>query len=98
MGAVPGSSTTTNKRTSQVDLDTVCRSLETQAQKLQFGVLSAVDFVFEQFKETSEEQPDVIDKIKRDMIVSPVMQAVNAVRAQSRVVRQLARGNLKIAH
>ena len=84
------------KRTSSVDLDAVCKRLDTQAQKLQFGVLSAVDFVFERFKETNQVQPDVIDKMKAEMIVGAVMQAVNAIRGQSRIVRELARGNLTI--
>lgn len=84
------------KRTSSVDLDAVCKRLDTQAQKLQFGVLNAVDFVFQRFKETNPEQPDVLDKMKAEMIVGSVMQAVNAVRGQSRIIRELERGNLTI--
>ena len=84
------------KRTVTADLDIVCKRLETQAQKLQFGVLLAVDFVFNRFKETNPEQPDVIDKIKAEMIVGPLMQSVNAIRGQSRTIRELARGNLTI--
>ncbi len=84
------------KRTATADLDKVCKRMETQAQKLQFGVLSAVDFVFKRFKETNPEQPDVIDKIKAEMIVEPLMQSVNAIRGQSRIIREVARGNVTI--
>ena len=41
------------KRTATVDLGKMCQRLDTQAQKLQFGVLSAVDFVFKRFKEAN---------------------------------------------
>lgn len=84
------------KRTAKVDLETVCRRLDTQAQKLQFGLLPAVDFVFKRFKETNSEELDVLDKMKVEMLVSVVMQAVNTIRGQSRVIREVARGNLKI--
>ena len=84
------------KRTAAVDLEAVSRRLETQAQKLQFGVLSAVDFVFERFKETTPDEPDVLDKMKEEMVVRVVMQAVNTIRGQVQIVRGLDRGNLTI--
>lgn len=84
------------KRTAAVDLEAVSRRLETQAQKLQFGVLSAVDFVFERFKETNPDEPDVLDKMKEEMVVRVVMQAVNTIRGQVQIVRGLDRGNLTI--
>jgi hypothetical protein len=86
------------KRTSNVNLGDVARRLDTQAQKLQFGVLPAVDFAFERFKEAHPElaMDGTLGKVKDEMIVGTIMQVVNAIRGQSRIIRGVARGDLTI--
>jgi hypothetical protein len=93
---MPGSEDT--KRTSNVNLGDVARRLETQAQKLQFGVLSAIDFAFERFKDAHPElaMDGTLGKVKDEMIVKATMQAVNAIRGQSRIIRGVDRGDLTI--
>ena len=88
--------TATKQRTPSADLGQVAEKLEIQASKLQFTLLSAVDFAFRRFKESNAGQPDELDKIKSEMIVGTVMQAVRAIQAQAKVIRNVARGNVRI--
>lgn len=86
------------RRTSNVDLEAMCRRLDTQAQKLQFGVLNAVDFAFKRFgeKNPTEAKDGTLSTMKSEMIVDVVMQAVNTIRGQSRILRQVSKGSLNI--
>lgn len=82
-----------------VDLRDVADKLGTQVGKLQFGVLSGVDYLCARFKsalEADKTLQDEVERVKAEMIVQPVMQAVNSVRSQEKILRMIVSGKIKI--
>jgi hypothetical protein len=70
-----------------VNLKDIADRLGTRAGTAQFGVMAGIDHLFRRFEELAEgDKPALaeIQKIKKEMIVEPLMHHVNMIRAQQR--------------
>jgi hypothetical protein len=71
--------------------------IATQLNRLQFGVLEGVDYICRRFEEALRDKPEMlaeIERVKAELVARPVMQVVNAIRAESQTLRLVANGKI----
>ena len=83
----------------EANLVDVCDRMQTHANKLQYGVLPGVDYVIQRFSDVFKDNPRMLEEIERvkgELITRPIMQAVNSVRSDARMLFRVTQG--KIVH